>query len=843
MDKKHTFPWHFLEQVLPWLVLVILVMFSYAKFVEIPYAGIRYEPDGRIVQIFVTPSKHASLELDDKLLKVGTVSWEEYTSDLESVLFDDVEIDQEVPLMIRRDGQTLSIPWRFPGFNQAELLERLNSEWWWSYIFWFAGMVTIFVVRPRNVHRRLLVSFFFLTSLWLAAGSLSTFHIWHGAKVLRALIWLCVPVYLHLHWSFPESLGRLPALALWGTYIAAIALAIAEVFQVLPKDAFYFGFLLAAVGSVGLLIGHYIFKPQHRSDVGLLAVAVLVILIPPILYITLEAFDILSPLAQGGAMLGFPALPGAYFFATYRRQLRGLDTRLSRLPRLYLYVVLSGFLAIIFLSMIHRWTIGDETTFTTGLLIVPLTLIMAVVAILPFFVPLALRGTNLGSDNKFSGLELRANRLLPSFLFGTTLGILLTVPIIIADILLQFPGSSTLIGIVAAITASVITHFGYLPMRRFVEFRLLSIPLPPDHLVEIYSERIITSLNLENLKSLIQDELLPSLLVRQSALLRVSRDILEPVVLLGLEPEQLPEIENISALTAQVGVYRPLDDQELYPWARLILSLIIAGELRGLWLLGRRDPDDYYAPGEIEVLKTIANQTAIALVNIEQAERLRALHQANIERHEQERANLAHDLHDDVLNQLAAFTMKLDSDVASELDNGFRTVNACLRRMISGLRPAMLNYGLAPALEELADELTARYGSDVDIQVEIAFSGVQYDSMVEAHLYRIVQQACENALRHAQASIVQVNGNCDPEGVQISVADDGIGFAEAHQLDFNKLLADKHYGIAGMFERAEIIGADLSIDSKPGEGTKVNISWHSHDTGGIIVDIPQIGRG
>ena len=831
MDKKLSLPRLYLELALSLFVLGLLVLFSYAKFVEIPYAGIRYEPDGRIVQVFVTSAKEAPLKLDDKLLEVGSVSWDEYKSDSELVLFDGAKAGQMVPLIIQRNGQTLSIPWRFPGFNQAELLERINSEWWWSYIFWFAGMVTIFVVRPRNVHMRLLITFFFLTSLWLSAGSLSTFHIWHGAIVLRGLIWLCVPVYLHLHWSFPEPLGRIPASVLWAFYLLSAALVIAEVFQMLPKDAFYFGFLLAAAGSVLLLLGHYIFKPKHRFDVRLLAVAVLVILIPPILYIILEAFDILSPLAQGGALLGFPALPGAYFFATYRRQLRGLETRLSRLPRLYLYVVLFGFLAIILLSVFHRWTIGAETTFATGLMIVPLSLIMAVVALLPFFVPLALRGTTLVFDSEISRLEIRANRLLSPFLFVIALGIFLTIPIILAEIWLQFPGSSTLIGLVAAFVASLITLFGYSPTRRFIELRLLGIPLSPDHLVDTYSERITTSLDQKSLVQLLQEELLPSLLVRQSALFQIDAGGMKQFIMLGIMETQIPNAADIPNLLSQAGrnLSSTADIPEHYAWIRLILPLQVSGKTIGFWLFGRRDPDDFYALPEISLLETLANQTAIALVNIEQADRLHTLYQANIEWHEEERSALARELHDDVLGQLAVLATQSTTTDSPEFQENYQLVTSRLRGMVTNLRPAMLQYGLSFTLEECVDELSMRIDDGSSITLEVPRSDARYDSKVEEHLYRIVQQACENAMRHAHADQIRVFGNLDPSHVHLTIEDDGVGF-DQDKLDFNTLLTEKHFGLAGMFERADLISADLEFDSTPGEGTKISISWCPEST-------------
>jgi two-component system sensor histidine kinase DegS len=179
-----------------------------------------------------------------------------------------------------------------------------------------------------------------------------------------------------------------------------------------------------------------------------------------------------------------------------------------------------------------------------------------------------------------------------------------------------------------------------------------------------------------------------------------------------------------------------------------------------------------------------------------------------------------------VLNQLAGLSMMMDQKKSQVFKEGFKSVTAYLRQMIIGLRPAMLNYGLALALDELVDDLTARANNNIDLQIEANSPDVRYDQMIEAHLYRIVQQACENALRHAQASSIRIRCKCDLEGVHLVVEDDGVGFSGSDQLDLNQLLTNKHFGIAGMFERAEIIGAELDFDSKPGIGTKVRVTWH-----------------
>jgi len=75
--------------------------------------------------------------------------------------------------------------------------------------------------------------------------------------------------------------------------------------------------------------------------------------------------------------------------------------------------------------------------------------------------------------------------------------------------------------------------------------------------------------------------------------------------------------------------------------------------LIGVWLLGRRDPNDYYEDYVVQALETIAQQTTIAIINHHKSIRLRSLYEANINRNEAERANLARELHDDTLNTLA----------------------------------------------------------------------------------------------------------------------------------------------------------------------------------------------
>ncbi|TES91375.1 MAG: sensor histidine kinase, partial [Anaerolineales bacterium] len=90
---------------------------------------------------------------------------------------------------------------------------------------------------------------------------------------------------------------------------------------------------------------------------------------------------------------------------------------------------------------------------------------------------------------------------------------------------------------------------------------------------------------------------------------------------------------------------------------------------------------------------------------------------------------------------------------------------------------------------------------------------------------RIVQQACENALLPAQANNLKIVGEISEDGVNVRIEDNGVGFETGGNLMLSDLLANKHYGLAGMHERADLIGAKINIQSTPGKGTTILIKW------------------
>ena len=748
-------------RILPWVVFFTLALYTYAKFYEHAYVGFRPNSAGRVILIFTEEGKEAGLQIGDRLIQVDSVRWDEFESDLQKRLFDRVQPGDEMSLLIERAGQEFPIVWRVPASNSGELRDLLFSEGWLGFFFWIAGTFTLLALRPKDERWYLLIAFNYLTALWLVLGSgVSFYHIWGSAILFRSIIWFSIPVYLHLHWVFPQPLGKLPKSLVWAVYLIAGFLALVELLQVLPGELYRIGFLVAVAGSLILLLLHPLLQPGSRRDFRFLIVIALMALFPPIVggIIANQLRDqyalLASWLGGGGALMGLPLLPFAYLYAAYRRQLGDLEVRVNDFFSVYVF-----------------------------------TLLLAAIE----------------------------------------------VPLILwADQRINFNGKPVLIGIMASVFTVLAVAWIYPALQNFIQHRLLNIPLPSKRLLEAFSTQITTSVSLPGLIRVLQEEVFPSLLIRQFAFLQHDQGSLTVLATKGLAPEQLPEEGYIPDLIELSGFYRSPDTaaaDQPYSWIRLVLPLNLGNELIGFWLLGRRDPDDLYSQQEILVLGSLANLASIALSNILQTERLKSMYEANIGRYEQERLRLARDLHDSILNEMAALLMRTDSPVFSpEFQKAFEALTERLREIVSGLRPPTLNFGLKYALDELAENLSERNQNSVRIEPHLHAEGdCRYPDLVENHSYRIVQEACENALRYAHAKNIMVTAELLQESLDIRVEDDGIGFQMEPNRKLNEMLAHKHFGLVGMLERANLIGAEIDIDSQPGKGTCIRLRWRSDE--------------
>jgi len=214
------------------------------------------------------------------------------------------------------------------------------------------------------------------------------------------------------------------------------------------------------------------------------------------------------------------------------------------------------------------------------------------------------------------------------------------------------------------------------------------------------------------------------------------------------------------------------------------------------------------------------------------ADRLRALALRLSELEEAERQQLARELHDQVGQNLTALGINLniirsllpnlpDNQIMQErLDDSLTLVEQTaerIRNVMTDLRPPVLDdYGLLAALHWYGRQVTARTG--VPVMVSGNEVSPRLPPAIEVALFRIVQEAATNAIKHAQPTQIDIQVQNDVQEMRLIVADDGIGF----DLAARQPADGRHgWGIMTMIERAEAVGAHCRIESQPGRGTRV----------------------
>src|SRR5690606_24128184 len=147
-----------------------------------------------------------------------------------------------------------------------------------------------------------------------------------------------------------------------------------------------------------------------------------------------------------------------------------------------------------------------------------------------------------------------------------------------------------------------------------------------------------------------------------------------------------------------------------------------------------------------------------------------------------------------------------------------RRVEAEIKRVIYHLRPPTLDaLGLAPALRRYAEQFY-RY-SGIPCNVLITGGAVRLPSKVEISVYRLVQEALQNASAHARANAVTVAVEFAPATLHLSIRDDGKGF----DLERTNKENGGRLGLLGMQERTEALGGQIKIETAPGQGTVIEL--------------------
>jgi len=295
----------------------------------------------------------------------------------------------------------------------------------------------------------------------------------------------------------------------------------------------------------------------------------------------------------------------------------------------------------------------------------------------------------------------------------------------------------------------------------------------------------------------------------------------EPLVTGNLAAD--PELGRIVGLSQSNSIY--------------CLPMRSGFNMYGVIIFGHLTPD-YFNRERCDILGIVGRQAVIAIHNARLYQDLSDEKERMIEVQEETRKKLARDLHDGPTQSVSAIAMRVslarrliergDLQVASEelakIEDIARRTTKEIRHMLFTLRPLVLeSQGLIAALQANAEKIKEMYNQDVSIQVDETLAS-QIEMGKSGVIFYIVEEAVNNARKHARAPVIWVRLNPlprQPEIAFLEISDNGVGFdvAEVNQT------YDKRgsLGMVNLRERTELVNGILNIQSAPGKGTKIQV--------------------
>jgi len=212
---------------------------------------------------------------------------------------------------------------------------------------------------------------------------------------------------------------------------------------------------------------------------------------------------------------------------------------------------------------------------------------------------------------------------------------------------------------------------------------------------------------------------------------------------------------------------------------------------------------------------------------------------------EDERKRISQEIHDDSIQRLAgvasiAQLFSQDKHLveypvlkqrATSIRDTIISISQDLRRLSIGLRPTVLDdLGLVPAIYWLVDSFQQESG--VNAQAEIIGDMQDVDKKITVLIFRIVQEALNNARRHSQATEIRVTLRFTSKTIRATIKDNGKGFILPR--DYDKLMTEGRLGLIGMQQRTQALNGIFNIYSEPGKGTLISVEVKLQETAGKI---------
>ncbi len=216
-------------------------------------------------------------------------------------------------------------------------------------------------------------------------------------------------------------------------------------------------------------------------------------------------------------------------------------------------------------------------------------------------------------------------------------------------------------------------------------------------------------------------------------------------------------------------------------------------------------------------------------------ERIRLLTQSLLKVQEEERKQIAYDLHDDIVQDLASLKMNMDNIVTSysehkdihlgmfkEISNKMKDIIQATRQITGEIKPYNIDHiGLVGAIRSLCNNLALQTGSQVRF-FPVGINSLHTDYTTDINLYRITQEALQNIRKHSEATRISVRLIASSPHIILKIHDNGKGFNPS--LRFTQITPKEfHLGLTSMEERAHLLNGEFTITSSTGRGTEIKV--------------------
>lgn len=274
-----------------------------------------------------------------------------------------------------------------------------------------------------------------------------------------------------------------------------------------------------------------------------------------------------------------------------------------------------------------------------------------------------------------------------------------------------------------------------------------------------------------------------------------------------------------------------------FSWAELLVPVSARGRQQGVLVLAAPGPDGFFNAAQVAFLQQAADILAVGGDNATLFEAARRLARQRLAVQEQERKQIAAQIHDDPLQRITYVTSLVDRLLAApaagfdtqtetllrKADDHLREVATELRNICAGLHPPFHDQGVELTVKEITRQYTTEYDLTIETRFEPQRPSGAVSEVVTGVVHRVLVEALNNVVKHTRGARVWVTLQRRPAQLLLQITDDGPGIGHG-ELSFSELLRRQHLGLVGMHEWARLVQGELLVGPNSPRGTIISLS-------------------